>query len=192
MVSGEVSAPKLDLDNDELIRTHLHAYCLSRITVPRLVTSVGDVVDTDSEELKLYGEVRAVLQIQSNDIDSIVGTFEKALQGMTSKRTRIGRSSLRERLGSLGSDFDAAFNRWRMLYKDATAQLAEAQAEIARAHRDPRSTQYKEARRSEALASSALSQLMNNPQWGKPGAAGSAIGEFYPWRYLAAEGFLPG
>ena len=192
MVSGEVSAPRLDLDNEELIQTHLRAFCLSRLAVPRLSNSVGDVVDTEREDLRLYEEVRSSFQLEQGLIDSIASSFEKVLAGIDAKRTRITRSWLMEKLRSLGRDFDAAFERWRTLYRDASAQLAEAQARIAGAHRDPHSTQYREARRREALASSALSQLMNNPRSGSTGAPASAIGEFYPYRYLAAEGYLPG
>ncbi len=192
MVSGQVRAPRLDLDNDELIRTHLHALCLSRIAIPRLSMSVGDVVDTESEGLALHADVAAALALDEEAIEKSVEIFEKALGGMAVQRTRVSRESLKERLKELGPAFDQAFKRWRMLYRDATIQLTEAQAEIARAHRDPRSTQYKEARRREALASSALSQLMNNPRSSRTGSSSMAIGEFYPWRYLAAEGFLPG
>jgi hypothetical protein len=112
------------------------------------------------------------------------------LAGTSGDEGAIAAPDIREQLREMPAAFDAALERWRQLYREATRLQQEAQKEISEAHLKPSSLAYKDARRREALASSTLEQLMNKRS-SAPGS-GSSIGEFYPFRYLAAEGFLPG
>jgi len=194
MVSGEVTAPRLDLDNPELRKTHLHAFWLSESAIPGLSFSIGDVIDMpDGGEptLPVKDEVKAAMTPSSASQAAVVRRFHEVLEGTTEDETEDGEEAIRARLEAMPAVFDSAFDRWRMLYREAVVQQKAAQEEISRAHLKKDSTPYREARRREALASSALEQLMNNRAGGYQNGS-SAIGEFYPFRYLAAEGFLPG
>ncbi|MGC8875312.1 MAG: Zn-binding domain-containing protein, partial [Chloroflexia bacterium] len=78
--------------------------------------------------------------------------------------------------------FDHAFDRWRELYRIATAQLERAQTELRKA----RTTE--EQRQAQALQQEALRQrnLLLQIEVAREES------DFYPYRYLATEGFLPG
>jgi superfamily II DNA/RNA helicase len=194
MVSGEVSAPRLDLDNPELRRTHLHAFWLSERNVPGLTNSIGDVIEVGEGgelELRVKDEAMSSLSPSGADAAAVVGRFKAILDGTSARSGETGEAAIAARLNAMASAFDAAFERWRALYREASHQQRAAQEQINRAHLRRDGQPYNEARRKEALAYSALEQLMNNRGTGSQGG-GSSIGEFYPFRYLAAEGFLPG
>lgn len=193
MVSGEVTAPRLDLDNPELRSTHLHAFWFSERGIPGLQESVGDVLDMEAgidSGLPLSEDTVQALRISKTDKDAVTARFRRILEGTSRNEENIGEEAVRAKLEELPRAFDAAFDRWRTLYREAVLQQKSAQEEIRRAHLKKDSVPYRDARRREALASSALEQLMNHHGAGQSG--GTTVGEFYPFRYLAAEGFLPG
>ncbi|NOZ55676.1 MAG: hypothetical protein GXO73_02650, partial [Calditrichaeota bacterium] len=81
--------------------------------------------------------------------------------------------------------FDRAFDRWREMYDAAKRQLQEARAVIdgARARPLPRK-EKRDAERREREAGHQMDLLCNLERAGQS--------DFYPYRYLASEGFLPG
>jgi ATP-dependent helicase YprA (DUF1998 family) len=48
MVSGTVAAPKLDLANEELLKTHLNSLYLAELGLEKVNTSISDLVDEDN------------------------------------------------------------------------------------------------------------------------------------------------
>jgi hypothetical protein len=78
--------------------------------------------------------------------------------------------------------FERAFDRWRELYRAATRQLIEAQNAIVRARRPDEQAQAT-TRQQEALRQRNLLLQINTAR---------EESDFYPYRYLASEGFLPG
>ena len=78
--------------------------------------------------------------------------------------------------------FDAAFSRWRELYLTAQRQLRAAQRTLERA-RSRHQQAEAEQRQREALRQRNLLLRLD---------VGRDEGDFYPYRYLASEGFLPG
>ncbi len=80
------------------------------------------------------------------------------------------------------SRFDHAFDRWRELYRTATRQVLEAGAALLRARR-PDEQAIATAKQQEGLR-----QLNLLRQVG----VSREESDFYPYRYLASEGFLPG
>ena len=78
--------------------------------------------------------------------------------------------------------FDAAFHRWRDLFA-----AAEEQRDAARRTMDDYSTPYQEKRAAQSRHAQAVDQL-NLLQRGTKALSS----DFYTYRYLATEGFLPG
>lgn len=78
--------------------------------------------------------------------------------------------------------FGRGFDRWRELYRAATRQLLEAQNALLRARRPDEQAQTT-ARQQEALRQRNLLLQVNTTR---------EENDFYPYRYLASEGFLPG
>lgn len=186
MVSGQVAPPALDLANEDLIRAHVHAIWL-RETDLKLKKSLVDLLDVDGNPptLELRDEVRDKV---SDDAarDRARRRAGAVLDGMSDDLTDADwyhDGWLDNVLGVVEPNFDRACDRWRELYRAALASL-DAQNAILK---DASST-YKaknEAQRRIAEARSQLDLL-------RADTGPSFQSDFYSYRYLASEGFLPG
>ena len=83
--------------------------------------------------------------------------------------------------------FDKALNRWRSLYKLAQQQIEEAQTVTRNNIYGENSKEKKEALLKERRGIELRDMLLGQNQ-GK----NAEENEFYPYRYFASEGFLPG
>ena len=190
MAAGEVEAPRLDLENEELASTHLRAFCVSELGAAGIKDSVGDAIDADDiEGLPLQDTARNQYAIDKAKAEELLDSFALAIGDLGAGKPER-RPELAEVVLKMSAEFDEAFGRWRTLYRDAEAQLLRAEAEIRAAPTKGDRRDMYDARRRLTLATSAKFQLLNKAY--DAGGSGGAIGEFYPFRYLAAEGFLPG
>ena len=195
MVKGDVKAPKMELVNEDLFRTHLHSTILSLCPIPQLSEGISALVDySDINHIVLLDTVRIHLQLSPELKAQIKAVFSKIIADMF-LQDRI----LQERPGWFSDawmdkvinayehDFDKALGRWRALYKRAQTQIEDATTIIDNRVYGENSQEKKDAhtklRRGENLRDLLLgaNQDRNKEE-----------NEFYPYRYLASEGFLPG
>jgi hypothetical protein len=187
MVAGVVQPPALDISNEALVTSHLHATWMAEAGLA-LAPDIPDSLDLASDGFPLKPEIVA-----------------KISDGGLAARAKVSlRRVLDQVLASLGNelpiwlaDIDAfvervvteapaelnrAFDRWRELYNSARRQLAEANArsEMAGLSGVER-CRIKEA---QAQANEQIAIL-------EQGRATNGS-DFYSYRYLATEGFLPG
>lgn len=184
MVAGRVRPPRLDLANESLLRAHIHAVWLAHVRLP-LKNSIETVIDTAREELPLRGEVIAQLQLSESARQQIGQRVRALLAADGEALARSGWFSdrwVRHVIEEAPRVFDRAFDRWRELYRAATRQLEAAQAALLRA-RSNDDQQEANRRQQEALRQRNLLLQTNTRR---------EEGDFYPYRYLASEGFLPG
>ena len=186
MVSGQVAPPALDLANEDLIRAHVHALWLfeARLALGKSLTEVLDV-SGDEPTLALLDSKRAALA-------------DEAARGRARKRAErvlatIGpefeRASwysggwLDQTLAAVEQRFEAALERWRGLYRAAHHARAVQHAIVGDASR-PQSDRN-QARRLRSEAETQLNLLISS-------GTETFQSDFYPYRYFASEGFLPG
>ncbi len=185
MVAGAVRAPRLDLANEALLRAHIQAEWLAQVGLP-LRQSIADVVDTERfPELPLREEAVFQLQLGPENLGRLRERLERVLAFDRSRLRGTGWFNERwlERiLTDAPQAFDRAFDRWRELYRSAQRQLEEARAEEDRARR------REEQERAQMRQKEARRQLNLLLQIG----VAREESDFYPYRYLASEGFLPG
>jgi Lhr-like helicase len=185
MVAGSVRPPRLDVANESLVRAHLHAVWLAQVRLP-LGDSIEQVIDTDDEvQLPLRAEAADAIQLSEAARNEVRERARRILQFDLAALANAGWFSdtwLETVFAEAPTNFNRAFERWRELYRAATRQMIEAQAALRRA-RD-RDTQAEARRREEeALRQlNLLRQISTNRE----------ESDFYPYRYLASEGFLPG
>jgi hypothetical protein len=186
MVAGAVRAPRLDLTNETLLRTHILAEWLCETGVA-LHDSVESVLDIEREpEYPLQERVRAQLTLTPAQhvrlrrrIDRILTPTDRqelAQTGWFSERW------LDQLLETAPERFDRAFDRWRELYRAATEQLDRAQ-KLLRTARSRAEQDEQVRRQTEALRQRDL--LLQRD-------VAREESDFYPYRYLATEEFLPG
>jgi very-short-patch-repair endonuclease len=184
IVAGVVRPPRIDLSNRDLVRAHVHAVWFSRLRLP-LSQSIVDLLDMESTRLALKAEVHAALRLPDSDLASCAAEAIRVLTGCGSDVVNAPWYHDRwvdEALQQAPDSFDRAFDRWRQLWGAATAQLTLNQR-IEASSFDP--AKQREARQNINEAGRQRNILTNT-------GVSFAESDFYPYRYLASEGFLPG
>ncbi len=186
MVSGSVTAPRLDLLNRDLVETHVHAIWLSEAKL-NLGTTLAEkvlIVTEDDLSIPLKDEVKEKLA----DASAKLRAHKRACRFLESVGPELQEAAwyrddwLDDVLTRLPQRFDEACNRWRSLYR-AAVQQRQLQNRIIGDH----SRQQSDRDRAKRLRAQAESQitLLTNPR-------NASEGDFYSYRYFASEGFLPG
>lgn len=183
MVGGSVSTPRIELGNESLIRSHIHAIWLSE-TQAELPRSLAELVDMNGEKPSLQLLERYQAALGGPDV-----------QERTLKRAHALLDSLDVDLAQTvwfspdwptltvmkaPQEFNRAFDRWRDLYRSALSQMNLNHTIMSDAGK---SHLHKQAKQLHDEAFNQL-QLLQSPD--------GDLSDFYTYRYLASEGFLPG
>lgn len=198
LVAGIVQAPRLDLCNQELLRAHLNALAVSEIGFPGMSEQSGArpsimaLVSDDGERMPLAPEVRSGLEMSPAKLNEIKSTFNRVIKDFLPElETRAAAwysdQWVEQNLSTLTEHSDAALDRWRHLYRAARTLLTRATQKIESGTLSLGSDEYRKYKRNQDQATRQLDLLRNNLA-----AKSSELSEFYPYRYLASEGFLPG
>lgn len=198
LVAGNVKPPRLDLCNEELLLGHLRAMVLTEIGLvtggAANINSLISLVNIEDESnLPLYDIVREHLQLTPHLTTRIRSAFLKVVADFRAQLDQVpgnwfSESWIDSRLGKLSHSLDEALDRWRHLYKAARRLNIEASTQISSGMLRPGTREYQKAEREQRLANNQLAQLRNNQIKGRS----TQISEFYTYRYLAAEAWLPG
>jgi len=187
MVSGSVSPPSIDLANEDLIRSHLQAVWLTE-TGMKLGNSVSEILDrTDRHYYPLHEEIAS--QIHSPRIVSNATTrahrILKTLEHDLSSQDAPWYTDtwLESAIRAAEKRFDQAFDRWRSLYRATVKQMSSADSILKNAAATEQDRREAKKRYDEAYT-------QQNLLLGKGRATFNS--DFYTYRYLAGEGFLPG
>ena len=80
MVKGEVKAPRMELVNEELFRTHLHSTILSLCPITELSDGIKELVDcNDINNITLKDEVRVALQLSPERKEQVKSVFRQIM-----------------------------------------------------------------------------------------------------------------
>ena len=185
MVSGQVQAPRLDLANEELVRAHVHAVWLAETGV-YLGNRMREVLDlSDEASLPVAEQIDSALKDDSirRRARRRAQRLLDAASGELAAADWYSDEWLTATMGSLSMRFDSALDRWRRLYQSALRQAKE-QNQIMMSHASTKPQRDQ----AEQLHEEAIQQLGL-----LRGDSGSSYNsDFYPYRYFASEGFLPG
>jgi ATP-dependent helicase YprA (DUF1998 family)/very-short-patch-repair endonuclease len=185
MVAGSVAPPRLDLANEELIRSHIHAIWLAE-TEQSLGGTLKDLLDLTSgnKELPLLASVRETMSYPlaqeraRKRAENVLASLQGDLAGADWWEATWLDESLRRTL----EQFDGACRRWRTLYTSAVRQRDLQTAIINDVSRSYDDKQQAQRLRREAEAQI---ELLTEPDT-------ISQSDFYSYRYFASEGFLPG
>jgi len=189
MVAGNVVPPRLEINNEELLRTHLNALYLSGLNLNEVNISICDLIDeTNKDTLSLKDEIKEKIRISDKEKESLVKKFRDIINDFEPglrKYKWYNAEWIKNCVNRFPESFDKAFDRWRSLYRSAESQLHEATNIITGGHYTANHPRMRAAKRNQTQANIQFDLLKN-----KTGS--NTISEFYPYRYLASEGFLPG
>ena len=182
MVHGIVKAPTLDLSNRDLIESHLHAVWLASVR-HKIETSIAPLLDLEKPGKPLLEQLHEVVNapsVASRALDAANAVVAQVAPELRSQSWFV--SGYVDRvIAESAAKFGAAFNRWRKLYEATQQQMAAADA-IAKSPTTP-SQERENAKRRYLDAVNQLKHLLKT---------GNQNNDFYTFRYLASQGFLPG
>lgn len=188
MVHGEVNPPLLDLANRDLVDSHLQAVWLACTDQP-LDSSISEILTLDTsdravkEELKKSMTKETVINEAQRRINGVLNYLKGELTPAKAPWYHDQGSYAGQVAASAFVRFENAFRRWRDLFSAAEHQRDEARR-IVDNHGLPQ-RERDAAKRRARQAEEQLDLL-------KKGNERQTSSDFYTYRYLATEGFLPG
>ena len=197
LVAGAVQAPRVDLCNRELLITHLHALAISVIGLPGLEAVSGErpslmrLIADEDPAMPLSPGVVGGLEIGPTTLNSLKATFRRAIADFAEELKGTSNAWysddwIDQNLGDIAKHLDGAMERWRKMYQSARALLTRATQPIESGLLKVGSDDYRRYKRLQDQANRQLNLLRNDE------GGFTELSEFYPYRYLASEGFLPG
>ena len=183
MVHGIVKPPTLDLANKDLVESHLHAIWLAATRV-RLDSSIAPMLDLEKEDQPLKPEIIEAIgsaQTQQRALAS-AQAFMQQLQSELQNSPWFRNDHVNRIIAAAPADLSQAMNRWRTMVK-ATRQQMDMAHSVAQSYTTSTAEKVNAKRRyGDAANQHALLLKTGNGQ----------NNDFYTYRYLASQGFLPG
>lgn len=190
MVSGSVAPPRLDLANEELLKTHLNSLILSEITLEELNESIFQLLDSSKQNLPTKSEVDLKLNLSTGLRTKVRDTFKRMtsdIEVRLKEKPWYRDSWVDLRIAEFRVSFNDSLDRWRRLFHSAHEMRSLATQKIESGVYTALSKEFKDFQRMQRQAAVQIDQLKC-----ETGGAINALSEFYPYRYLASEAFLPG
>ena len=187
MVAGAVSPPRIDILNRDLLRSHLHAIWME-VVKPDLGKTLNTVLDLTDENGELPLRVKPDLLERFGNANHRAKALAKAEQLLREIAPLLTSAKwyhenwARDVFDQIERSFDSSAARWRSLYRAAVRQQQLHNKIVNDLSRPPG-----ERDASKRLRAQAESQMRLLTE-----AEGVFEGDFYSYRYFAAEGFLPG
>ncbi len=185
VVSGAVQPPRIDLTSEDLVRAHLHSIWLAKVGLS-LGCSITDVADVRQEGIPLTEDARKKIELSERAFKECLEEAKRIFASCApdiEKAAWYSEEWLEKALRRAPEEFDQAFNRFRELYRAADRQYVEA-SDLLR-YRSGNRVEIEKAEISRAEAERQIKLLSNE-------TTSYQESDFYPYRYLASEGFLPG
>ncbi len=187
MVAGSVQPPRLDLANEDLVRSHVQAIWLAE-TGAHLNSGMGDVVDVSAEPDSMPS-----LELRSHITSTIhdPGAQRRAVRRAEAVLAGLGLADspwwydewVADVVRAAPGRFDRVCDRWRGLYEAALTEQRTQNRHVIDTANSPRVRNEAKARRTHAETQQQL--LLNQDK-------NHQFSDFYTYRYFASEGFLPG
>lgn len=183
MVHGIVKAPTLDLSNRELIESHLHAVWLAAAEV-ELDSSIKPLVNLEDTSMPVLD---ALMKKLSDPV--VIEKARIAVQGVIDQLKGDLNTShwftpdyIESVINRAPQSFSKALDRWRALVEATRKQMDMAEA-ITKSH-TATDIERTNAKRRWGDAANQYGQLFKT--------GNTQNSDFYTYRYLASQGFLPG
>lgn len=183
MVHGIVKPPTLDLANRDLVESHLHAVWLACCEV-ELDSSIAPLVDLEQDGKPIKPELLA--RFTNPDVlDKATQSAQRVIDQLQTEIKDAGwlhSGFVQQIINESPQAFAMALDRWRSLF-EATRKQMEMSDSIVKSH-TASNADRDNARRRYGDAARQYSILLKS--------SNTQNSDFYTYRYLASQGFLPG
>ena len=194
LVDGVVVPPSIDLKNRDLVESHLNAEWLASLGMDlktdsiELDKNIKSNLDLTDPAKALLPEIRDVAAAKrtaeraSPLIDGVLQALEKDYAGDNPRWFKTRQQVTQNIVAQAPARFNETFNRWRDLLKAAERSIELADQALKDYTISPPERKAAEERR--RMGEFQRSILLSNQS--------NKDNDFYLYRYLATEGFLPG
>ena len=194
LVDGVVVPPSIDLKNRDLVESHLNAEWLASLGMElktdsiELDKNIKSNLDLTDPAKALLPEIRDVAAAKrtaeraSPLIDGVLQALEKDYAGDNPRWFKTRQQVTQNIVAQAPARFNETFNRWRDLLKAAERSIELADQALKDYTISPPERKAAEERR--RIGEFQRSILLSNQS--------NKDNDFYLYRYLATEGFLPG
>jgi hypothetical protein len=153
MVAGSVAPPRLDLTNEDLVRSHVHAVWLAE-TGQSPGSRMTDVLDAsgDSPTLTFDADLRSALD-DEHARHRAVNAVRDVFTGMSSELEATAwwrQGWIEDTVEGCFDQLERACDRWRDLYRAALIDYAQQSRVAVDPNATPKSRQHADSRRREA------------------------------------------
>ena len=190
MVSGAVQPPQLDIFNEDLLRTHIHAIAIAHVGMPKESNSLKEYVTDEAPVYPVNDSVRQHFHLDAQATREVGQTFRTAIQDfapvLSAQHAWFTQTWVDVALSSISHRFVEAMQRWQELYRSAVQQRISSTTKMNTPGLSPQTREFNQIQREYHDAIRQIALLENNQRYG------SSLSEFFPFRYFASEGFLPG
>jgi ATP-dependent helicase YprA (DUF1998 family) len=187
MVHGVVRPPALDLSNRELVESHANAIWLAATEQP-LDPGIAEVLNLEEQNLPIQNSIRQTVsdaEVAARTAPRIKRFLDQLATELTPEKAPWfpGAGELAQAtLVTALPRFEHAFDRWRDLFMAAERQRDDAYRITQDRSAGPREVNAAKQRFAQAIDQINLLRRRSESQ----------SSDFYTYRYLATEGFLPG
>lgn len=181
IISGAISPPRFLLDNEPLVRTHVHALVLETLAYRaagaesvKLSAQPVRMLDIDTQDYPLFADFRHNLETAvAARAEDIVTAVQTAFAREMQRFAWFTDAYIRRVIDQFVAELDRTFIRWRREYTALSTERDEINRQLGRESTD-RSLQYRRNVIEDKLA-----------------AMREGKKDFYTYRYLGSQGFLP-
>ncbi|WP_436395848.1 DEAD/DEAH box helicase [Acidithiobacillus ferriphilus] len=183
MVHGVVKSPTLDLANRDLVESHLHAVWLACAEID-LPSGINELLDLDQQDKPLkshYQDCLGNITVQDRAQESAARVIDQ-LHDELQDSDWFSPDYVQKVIAMAPQSFSGALERWRVLFDSTRTQMDMAD-QIVKSHTASHGERLNAQRRyGDAARQYAVLLKTGNTQ----------NADFYTYRYLASQGFLPG
>lgn len=192
MVAGTVVPPRIELLNEELLTTHFNAFILMELELSNLNSSVADILDLSDErnirvKATIIDSIENSISLFKKDWINSFSLVIKTIEPNLIKTWWFTNSWLENKINSFVTRFESSFFRWINLYQAAKSMIVKSRITLDDPVIMAENPLKYDAKRQHAIGLKQIELLLNDTK-----SSNSNESEFYIFRYLAAEGFLPG
>jgi superfamily II DNA/RNA helicase len=183
MVHGVVKAPTLDIQNQELVESHLHAVWMAAAQT-EIKTSISELLELESPGKPVKPDLESRLTAPEVKARALKDALEVVaqIQNEIKDAPWFEPGYVEGVIHKSAGEFAAAFERWRGLYDATQDQMASADLIAKSPATSPKDRETAKRRYLDAV--NQLKHLLRT--------TGGQNNDFYTFRYLASQGFLPG
>jgi len=178
MIAGAIAAPRFRLDNQALLTAHVHALVLETMGLKgteRLPSRPSELLDLETSRFPLYPGWRAAYQAGiDHHFDAIVAAVEEAFARELERFDWFNRTLIERTIRGFVDELDARMERWRTEYRRLDAERAAINLKLGREGVD------RNLDRRRIVIEGKLEAMREGKR------------DWYLYRYLGGEGFLPG